>query len=269
MQASIRVRLDPAAQAPHLYFQHPTSEWLCPIPRVRKYILAFRLGDQVLQDFFDLAIDQQLASPRAPLQPPLDRDLTISFPDSVGFRQNAITVFHQHEHFTPAKPGIACHNRSRSQRLFGLPDPLLVIFRAEHIVGFTLRPFVPAVLFDDRHRIDQLQFAVRISQRLSKCRQITVHCRLSHRRWPAIARPSSMLQCPRLEPLDVSFVDLVQANVRPGAVRQQLAIAFPVEHQRAFLFGLGDRNPVDKGALEFAQGGNRFALLFFGCSQAR
>src|SRR5215469_12097283 len=80
MQASIRVRLDPAAQASHLNLEHPTSERLARVARVGEHALTLRPCHQLLQNLFDFAIDQQLASAGSPLQTALDSDLAINLP---------------------------------------------------------------------------------------------------------------------------------------------------------------------------------------------
>ena len=80
MQACIRVRLDPAAQASHLSLEHPTSERLARVARVGEDVLTLRPGQQLLQNLFDFAIDQQLASAGSPLQTALDSDLAINLP---------------------------------------------------------------------------------------------------------------------------------------------------------------------------------------------
>ena len=101
---------------------------------------------------------------------------------------------------------------------------------------------------------------MRVTQCLAQRSQIAVDGGFADRRFGAIVAAPGSLQGPGLERVDVGFVNLIDAQIRPRPIGEQLAITLPVELYRSRLFRFRGPNPFIKRRLEFAQGGRMLAL---------
>jgi len=73
-----------------------------------------------------------------------------------------------------------------------------------------------------------------------------------------------LLQSPSFERFDVSFVDLVEGEISPWTVTEQLPIALLIELNCSVLFGLGGSNPLIENFLELSQCRNGLGLFITG-----
>jgi hypothetical protein len=80
METRVRVGLDLFAQLCHLLFQYPRSQGFRRILRAREHVLAVGRFHLLFEYCLHLAINDQLAFPRATFQTPFDGELAQNLP---------------------------------------------------------------------------------------------------------------------------------------------------------------------------------------------